>query len=741
MRNFETISDSGQPVETPVGGGFRLEDILYVLFRHKWKILFFCLLGFAAAGAIIYKKRPLYTSEAKLLIRYVLDKKGVTLDPDDAQIRSTDVRGDSIIPAEMEILTSLDLAKEVAVAIGPTNFLGYVPEYDPVLVAAGTIGSGLLVDTPRGGNIVRVRYKHRDPRTALLVLNEIVTNYFKLHARAHGEPYQLRDLASQADQKRMELVQAEARLSQLKRDLGIFNVEASKETLSEQLAGLQTKIYEVEAELAEARSAIGAEAPRQDESASSPAPVVETVPPDSRSQYVQLVTSLDALHKQRQEYLQRFTAQSFFVTSISEQIKKLQAERFQLERDFPSLTNTVVRVDREQRTGNEVDIAGRIRALTAKLTTLQTQHNTVRQAAMKLDEREADIVQAERERKLYQEQYDHLSRSLDQARVASALDPERLANISIIESPTPPAPDYLKLLKLVGAAMAGCIGAGFGLAFFLEFFADQSIHRPIHVERHLRAPLYLTIPRVRSGTLSDLNGDEGSADRPEGTALMKRDGDRPNGKAVEDDLRHYSEALRDRLLMHFQITGAVHKPKLVGVTSCGHGAGVTTTALGLAAALSETGDGSVLYVNVDPRQGPSAHQFRAGKSMIGIADALEAERREAAMVQENLYVATLNDPNSQRVGVLPKQLSRILPRLKASDYDYIIFDLPPITQTSATGRLAGLLDMTLVTLDSGKTNRELARRATELLSESRAQVGIILNKHRRYLPAKFKTDL
>ncbi|MCC6232779.1 MAG: hypothetical protein IT580_09060, partial [Verrucomicrobiales bacterium] len=67
--------------------------------------------------------------------------------------------------------------------------------------------------------------------------------------------------------------------------------------------------------------------------------------------------------------------------------------------------------------------------------------------------------------------------------------------------------------------------------------------------------------------------------------------------------------------------------------------------------------------------------------------------------------------------------------------------LPPVTQTSATSKVAGLLDMTFVVLEAEKTQSDLAKKAIELLGESRANVAAVLNKHDRYLPKKLDTDL
>jgi len=192
--------------------------------------------------------------------------------------------------------------------------------------------------------------------------------------------------------------------------------------------------------------------------------------------------------------------------------------------------------------------------------------------------------------------------------------------------------------------------------------------------------------------------------------------------------------------MHFQLHGLNHKPKLVGVTRCGRGAGVTTLGTHLAASLSETGDGNVLSVDVNPDRAPSAKGFQHGK-LLGIRDALEEQTRDAARVQENLYMVKLGDSGTGKVGVVPKTLAGLVPKMKASDYDYIIFDLPPITQTSVTSKVAGLLDMTFVVLESEQTQGDLAKNALALLAESRANVAAVLNKHRRYLPASCDPDL
>ena len=56
-------------------------------------------------------------------------------------------------------------------------------------------------------------------------------------------------------------------------------------------------------------------------------------------------------------------------------------------------------------------------------------------------------------------------------------------------------------------------------------------------------------------------------------------------------------------------------------------------------------------------------------------------------------------------------MANLVQQIKTSDYDYIIFDLPPVSQTSATARVTGLLDMTVMVLESEKTHADLAKQA------------------------------
>jgi Mrp family chromosome partitioning ATPase len=315
-------------------------------------------------------------------------------------------------------------------------------------------------------------------------------------------------------------------------------------------------------------------------------------------------------------------------------------------------------------------------------------------------------------------------------------------NIRPIQSPSPPLKQWPKKLKQKAAILAaGGIAFGLALAFLIELFLDRSLKRPVEVESKLGLPLFISIPDFTqngrppvplSGKAPLLLTEGLSKDAAQHSAVAPWNRQHP--------VRRFCEGLRDRLIVHFEVKNVTHNPKLVAITSCGRGAGVSSVAAGLAASLSETGDGNVLLVDMNI-EGGAAQQFYKGKLGCGVDDVLGAEARKGAQIQKNLYVATQPMEGSDKLpSVLPKHLMGLIPKLKASDYDYIIFDMPAVTQTSMTPRLARLMDMVLLVIESEKTNQDVAKKVISLLAESEAKVSTVLNKTRSYVPSKLHQE-
>ena len=112
-----------------------------------------------------------------------------------------------------------------------------------------------------------------------------------------------------------------------------------------------------------------------------------------------------------------------------------------------------------------------------------------------------------------------------------------------------------------------------------------------------------------------------------------------------------------------------------------------------------------------------------------------------------LYVVSDSSNKGDKLPrIMPKRFSSLLPEIQGQKrhYDYIIFDMPPVSQTSVTARLAGHMDMILLVVEAEKTDRydrlSIGNRASLLLGESKANVIAVLNKARKYVPEKLHQE-
>ena len=208
-------------------------------------------------------------------------------------------------------------------------------------------------------------------------------------------------------------------------------------------------------------------------------------------------------------------------------------------------------------------------------------------------------------------------------------------------------------------------------------------------------------------------------------------------------LAPFYETLRDRLIAYFEMLNLTHKPKLVALTSCHKGAGVSTMASGLASLPFRDGRRQRPAGQYEHRGVATRTTSTRASSSLGLDDIFEKEKanRESALVQENLYVVKESSNRDKLPAMLPKRFSHLVSKMKASDYDYIIFDMPPVTQISVTPRLARFMDMVLLVVEAEKTDRDAAQRAAALLSENRANVGVVMNKSRSYVPRRLHQEL
>jgi succinoglycan biosynthesis transport protein ExoP len=732
-------------VPSPPPPGLKLDDIYYILFRHKWKIIAFTAAGFAAAASIFFGTAPVYKSEAKLLIRYVLESKGVNPVGADDTVKSPDSRGDNIINSELEIINSMDLAKQVVDLVGPEKILAKVGGGNNRALATAVVKKGLVPDVPRKSNIIRLTFSHPDPEVVQPVLERLVEVYRRKHIEIHRGIGVVDDfLSQQTDQLRARLSQTENDLRAAKAQADVISLDDSKRAFIEQLTKLRQDLFAAEAEFEEHKAAVNL-LPKSIETGPKTNATEQPVPADITAAYRDIVAQFHSVSTNRLALLARYREESPMVKQVQEELIRLEQRKKELEEQHPSLLAIAPAALAVSSAG--IDIAAetaRIRGLAARIGVLTNQLARVRAEMLRVDQAEARIVQLQRQKELEETNFKFYSANLEQARADEALGVGRITNIGIAQAPSPAIRDTSKIMKPAAGAAVGALGFGLGLAFLLELVLNHAVRRPGEIESRFHLSLFLTIPDFspkRSRLFARFRRlpllKKFLPIPPPSTLNLRSVGNSP--QLAEPLSTIYSDALRDRLMTWFDVRNLTHKPKLVAVTSCSASAGVSTIATALAASLSETGSGKVLLVDMDHDRA-AAHPFFDGKPACALHDAFDEQKPEAALAHQNLYIASGNGVPDGLPKAMPKRFSHLMPKMKASDYDYIIFDMPPINQTSVTPRLANFMDMVLIVVETEKTTRAAVKRGLAALAESKSPVAAVLNKTHSYIPSWLQHD-
>jgi polysaccharide biosynthesis transport protein len=755
--------------QTAVQGlGISLGDIYYVLFRQKLKIVLLSAMGILASTGFYMFKPPLYQSEAKLFILYVVTTQVPKMAGPEANVKSPDERGENIMNSEVEILTSLDLIKQTVTTITPEKILAKAGGGNDPDKAAALVKSNLIVETGKRSDVIRVVFQHPDPDVVRPFLGDLIENYIKRHIEIHRAVGIIHEfLTQETDQMRSRLEQTEQELHNAKSKADVLSLDDAKRSYTDQISDIRRNILSATAELAERQ----AELQEMRKSMAAPVrvpvvtPVTSTVPaapagtppPEVRikpdDEYQSVVERLDFLRKRKLELRTQYTEGSVLVKGINDQIVEAEKRKRQLEAANPGLTmisvpsataapaaapvaapTTTVVYPQAASSYDPVTEAARIMALQTRIKILNAQLDQIRAETAKFDEKGDLISELQRKKDLQEASYRFYASNLEQARIEEALGAGKVLNIHKVQTPSPPTRDWFITIRIMGMIVGAGILAGLVLAFVSDMYLDRSVRRPVDVEKKLRLPLLLTIRdigwfgrrRVAKATQRMMqHTDAGAGGLAEQTAGLVP-------KLFSDPLLPFYETLRDRLDQRLESRNIVHKPKFIGITAVDAGAGVTTLATGLAVSLSETENRNVLLIDLDRDLGVAKQFFKGQITEHSLAEAMDPKYK--VLLQDG--GSTGGEPDFEKIAhVLRNQYGDILKKLKASEYDCVVFDMSPIAPTSITLRLAGFMDEVVLIVESEKTNQDVARDGIALLLELKTGVSAVLNKTRNYVPS------
>ena len=738
-------------------GGFSVHDALYIVFKHKWKILLLSLIGFSVAGVMGYRmmREPSYVSVAKLMVHYVVDRPTIDFEAGNQMMSGG-------MMTEIEILTSRDTAVEVASAVGPEKILPKSKTPPTATDAAGVIESGMKVESPGPlSNMLYLTYRSSNSKLTTEVLTQIIQTYFKKHLELHRNTETFTQVSKQTDEARSNLRQTEEEINQLKEKSKVLTIEETMKEFEARRQATRKNQMETESQLAEQGAKVASlqrthASPPDRKVNADPLATTEKEVEDERQhsvaadEYSNLAGRMVILQQKRNELLINRKPSDPMVKSLDHQINQVQERGLDLVEEFPDLArkraitqsgrSTAPVLSLEEEKALEYALKAKLDSIKAQSKNLETEVTTISSLGFQLQD-------LERRRQIEEEKYRYSQSSLEKAILDEKLDPNKIPNIKVLQNPTPPLKSIdAKAMKLVLAIAFSGLGMGLALAFLIEMVIDRRVSRPIEISTRLQLPLMLSIPYIRSNDgIAKLVGDYPALEPLEhgGELILhpvsRRNEIRSADKSGEHFIAPYVAAIHDRITFNFQVNNINHKPKLVALTGLSEGAGTSTIAAGLAKAFAENGERKVLLVDLNANSGGSQ-----GHPADSLFKAVELSRSERfRLTPRNLYFASASTRRDSKDShaLAPTALHEIMPHLVASDFDYIIFDMPPIGPTSPTLTMAGFMDKVLLVLDGDNTTRENLSWGYMELEKAKADVSCIFNKARSHAPRWVQGDL
>ena len=366
-------------------------------------------------------------------------------------------------------------------------------------------------------------------------------------------------------------------------------------------------------------------------------------------------------------------------------------------------------------------------------------------------EKEVELVRLEREARIHEQKLVFLTEKYEERLLLKEVSS---TEFSVVDEAIPPSrpikPNKMRII-VMGAILGFMMGIV--MALFLEYM-DDSIRRSEDVERHLGLPIVGTVPKIHA-TASDRLALP-AADPDLAQDLEISSGDSKSSKKRKQRYEKRLQVLQGRLITNVGSKSPVSesyrslwtniqfanldKPvKTLLSTSPGPGEGKSLTTANLALTIAQTGS-KVLIVDADLRR-PTVHRLFGCRKAPGLSELLSGDLDNLGdfvknTFADNLHILTCGNPPPNPVGILGSEKMKQLIEMAKAQFDVVLFDSPPLIAMADASILASELDTVLLVLQAGKTKRQVANQAKEMLERLNINIfGVVLNNvdySRRY---------
>jgi capsular exopolysaccharide synthesis family protein len=575
----------------------------------------------------------------------------------------------------------------------------------------------LKVEAVPTTDILNLKYSDDDAEMAANVVNQIMKAYIDSNLKTNQEEANKagRFIESQLPRAEAELQKASEELQVFRTQNQIVDLERESAASINSIATLQDQLNQARSQLADVsrqeqvvRDQLGLEIGQAIDLASL-----------SQSSGVQ-----EALSQLQQVQTRLVTEQARFKNTTPQMQTLLQQER-----DLNALLQSRV----SEAVGASVQVApgalqvGDIkRKLAESLATLQSQKLGLEGRVSTLAGLQSSFRNRMAVTPALVKQQDELQRKQDLARTAYENLTARLQEIQVARNqqvgnarvlqnalvPTQPT-GRMRLILLAAGSMVGLL-LGVAAAFFRDMI-DKSLKTVKEAEAQYGYTLLGLVPKFETSdtpTIVSPSADDIS----------------PRVIAMTSPRSMIHEAYQ-MLQANLKFMSLDKKVKTIVISSAVPREGKSEVAANLAATMAQSGR-RVLLVDADMRN-PSQHHLWGIVNSVGLSNVVvdQSELRHAVKpITSNLSILTAGVMPPNPLAILDSEAMTTFLETIAKDYDYVLFDTPPLAGTADAAVLGKMADGVLIAVRPGVADAASIAAAKSLLNRSEPNIlGLVAN--------------
>lgn len=600
----------------------------------------------------------------------------------------------------------------VPIATSATNIvtgedLAEAKRYQPFVE---TLQKNLIIDPVRESRsiykdtrLIDISYQHTNPELAALVVNTVADVFTRSNQeRKTGTSSKTNEyLKGRVAELQGEVRRDEEQLAAIKVRGGIIQLDAQETLALNQLKLLNQQLLEAQNSRKNSEAAF--------RTASQPEALLALTQDSSARKYIDDTKFDIAKRKQEKEKLSvEFMDAAPEIVELDKEIasREKDLENFQKNAVNSFLQNLKTNFERSKQAEDK----------------LQTAFN---QAYSQAQVQNAAGINAKLVEQSLEAKKDLLNNLLKTQRDNDVTAAGTANNISFVDVAIPPD-DPIGPRRLTSVLIAGFLAGlfGCGLALFLEYL-DDTIKTTDEVETVLRLPALATIPTIEAAPRRKLL-----------LAGSSNENGNLNGRTEllinKDSRSALAEAYR-QLRTSVLLSTAGHAPKSLLVTSSVPSEGKTTTAVNTAISLAQTG-ARVLIIDADMRR-PRLHSIFGISNEHGLSSILSSKMSEDEILNiiqqdqtSNLFLLPSGAVPPNPAELIGSEQMRGLLRTLENNFTHVVVDSPPIASFTDGVLVATMVDGVLLVVHSGKSSRQIVKRARQLLTDVGAKIfGVVLN--------------